>query len=320
MRHFLTLAEIHQAEIEQIFTVTTELKTKLMRGEREPVLQGRVLALLFEKPSLRTRVSFEAGMAHLGGSCIYLTSDSGWQRRESNADFAKVLSQYVDAVVARVYEHKTVAELAEYSDVPVLNGLSDEAHPCQALADLYTLYEHFGALTGKTLAFLGDGNNVAKSLAMGCGRMGMKFVLAAPEGYQFDQPFLDYLAKENPKMDLTVTTDPALAVKQASAVYTDVWASMGQEAEIEVRRQAFAGFQVNAQLMAKAPSNAFFMHCLPAHRGEEVTDDVLDGPRSIVIPQAANRMHAQKGLLTWVLLAKGGRDTIFMSPPPKKKK
>lgn len=319
MRSILTLAEISQAEIEQIFTVTTELKTKLLRGDREPVLQGRVLALLFEKPSLRTRVSFEAGMAHLGGSCIYLTSDAGWGRRESNADFAKVLSQYVDAVVARVYEHRSVAELAQYSDVPVINGLSDEAHPCQALADLYTLYEHFGSLTGKTLVFMGDGNNVAKSLALGCGRMGMKFVLAAPQNYQFDQPFLDMLAKENPKMELTMTSDPIAAVKHASAVYTDVWASMGQEAEIETRRQAFADYQVCAKLMSHAPSNAYFMHCLPAHRGEEVTADVLDGPRSIVIPQAANRMHAQKGLLTWLLLAKGGSDTIFLTPGKKKK-
>jgi ornithine carbamoyltransferase len=320
MRHFLSLADVSQQEIEQIFTITTELKTKLLRGTREPILAGRVLAMLFEKPSLRTRASFEAGIIQLGGGALYLGADAGWQKRESNADFARVLSQYADLIVARVFKHSTLVDLADNSDVSVINGLSEESHPCQALADLYTLNEQFGgALTGKTLTYVGDANNVARSLAMCCGRLGLRFVLGAPKQYQFDQKYLDFLSKEVPKLDLTITTDPIEAVRNTNVVYTDVWTSMGQEAESEARRKVLAPYQVNQKLLAAAPASAYFMHCLPAKRGEEVTDDVLDGPRSIVVAQAANRMHAQKGLMAWLLLSQGGRDTLIYTPPKKKR-
>jgi ornithine carbamoyltransferase len=200
-------------------------------------------------------------------------------------------------------------ELAKFCKCSVINGLTDKDHPCQALADLYTLRELSGSLIGQTLAFIGDGNNVARSLAMGCGKTGMRFAIAAPKAYQFGTDFLKTLKSEVPDLDLLVCTDPREAVKEASAVYTDVWTSMGQESEADVRRKAFAAYQVNAELMAHAPSDAYFMHCLPAHRGEEVTDDVIDGPASIVVAQAANRLHAQKGILAWMLGAQGhGRE------------
>ena len=259
------------------------------------------MALLFEKPSLRTRVSFEAGMINLGGSSLFLGDDVGFGARESVADFGRVLCQYVDIVVVRAFHHQTAVDLARYCTCALINGLTDYAHPCQALADLYTLKELVGRLKGNTLAYVGDGNNVARSLAEGCGRMGMKFVMATPKDYEFDLPFLAHLKREVPELDMTVVSDPSQAVRGATAVYTDVWTSMGQEAEGAKRRQDFAGYQINAALMAKAPANAYFMHCLPAHRGEEVTDEVIDGPHSIVMQQAANRLHVQKGILAWIL-------------------
>jgi ornithine carbamoyltransferase len=207
--------------------------------------------------------------------------------------------------VVRTKSHQKLVELAKFCRCSVINGLTDFDHPCQALADLYTLRELVGSLAGQTLAFIGDGNNVARSLAMGCGKTGMRFALAAPKGYQFEADFLKSLKKDVPDLDLLVTTDPHEAVKDASAVYTDVWTSMGQEAESEVRRKAFAKYQVNAALMDHAPADAYFMHCLPARRGEEVTDEVIDGPASIVVAQAANRLHAQKGILAWLLGAQG---------------
>jgi ornithine carbamoyltransferase len=301
MRHLISLADLSTAEIERIFAISEDLKAKVEMGLREALLPGRVMALLFEKPSLRTRVSFEAAIAHLGGNSLFLGSDVGWGARETVADFARVLSQYVDVIVVRANRHQTAADIAAYSSCPVINGLTDFAHPCQALADLFTLKELEGSLKGHTLAYIGDGNNVARSLAVGCGRMGMKFVLAAPRAYQFDAAFLGRLKRDVPKLDLTITDDPAAAVKQATAVYTDVWASMGQESESDTRRRDFAAYQVTPSLMAKAPAGAYFMHCLPAHRGEEVVDEVIDSPQSIVVPQAANRMHVQKGILAWLL-------------------
>jgi len=309
MRHLITLADLKQGEIERIFAITEDLKTKYQNGLREPLLPGRVMALLFEKPSLRTRVSFEAGIINLGGHSLFLGDDVGWGSRESMADFGRVLSEYVDVVVVRTKSHEKVVELAKFCRCSVINGLTDLDHPCQALADLYTLRELTGSLAGQTLAFIGDGNNVARSLAMGCGKTGMRFALAAPKEYQFDAEFLALLKREAPDLDLLVTTDPREAVKEASAVYTDVWTSMGQESESDVRRKAFAAYQVNAALMGAAPEDAYFMHCLPAHRGEEVTDEVIDGPASIVVAQAANRLHAQKGILAWLLGAQGqGRE------------
>jgi ornithine carbamoyltransferase len=304
MRHLLTLADLSSAEIERIFSITEDLKTKFDKGLREPLLPGRVMALVFEKPSLRTRVSFEAAMGHLGGSTIFLGDDAGFRRRESVADFARVLSEYVDVIVIRSYLHETVVQLASYCTCSVINGLTDFTHPCQALADLYTLREVFGSLEGRTLAWVGDANNVARSVAIGCARLGMKLAMATPEQYQFAPDDLAWLRKRAPNLDLTVTVDPAEAVRDATAVYTDVWVSMGQEKEREARLSAFAPYQVNAALMAKAPSECVFLHCLPAHRGEEVTDEVIDGMQSQVVQQAGNRMHVQKGVLAWMLAAK----------------
>ncbi|MGD9645528.1 MAG: ornithine carbamoyltransferase, partial [Pirellulales bacterium] len=289
MRHLLSLADLQAAEIEQIFTITEDLKSKCREGIRDSLLPGRVMALLFEKPSLRTRCSFEAGMIHLGGSSLWLGEEAGWGSRESLEDFGRVLSQYVDVIVVRANRHQTAEKLARHCECSIINGLTDYEHPCQALADLYTLGERIGQLSGQTLAYVGDANNVARSLAMGCGRVGLRLVMATPAKYQFDAEFLKRLQADVPDLDLVVTTDPAEAVRDAAAVYTDVWASMGQEAEREARLREFAPYQVNGKLMARAPAGAWFMHCLPAHRGEEVTDEVIDSPQSIVIEQAANR-------------------------------
>ena len=303
MRHLITLADLTSAEIDRIFSITEDLKSKFEKGLRESLLPGRVMAMLFEKQSLRTRVSFEAGMIHLGGSALFLGDDVGFGHRESVADFGRVLSQYVDVIVVRAKRHEMVVELAEYCSCSVINGLTDYAHPCQALADLFTLSELVGRLEGHTLAWIGDGNNVARSLAQGCGKVGMRFVMATPEPYRFDDQFIAALAREVPELDFTVTSEPAEAVRDAVAVYTDVWASMGQEEEAERRRRDFRDYQLNAPLMAQTQKGAVFMHCLPAHRGEEVTDDVIDGPQSVVVQQAANRMHVQKGILAWLLAA-----------------
>jgi ornithine carbamoyltransferase len=301
MRHLLTLLELSPDEIRRIFALTKELKDKFQEGLREPVLPGRVQALLFEKPSLRTRVSFESAMAHLGGTTLFLGADVGWGKRESAYDFSQVLSQYVDVVVCRANDHAKVEELAKYCTCPVINGLTNLAHPCQALADLYTLDEIHGPLEGKRLAYIGDANNVARSLAVACGKLGVEFAIASPPKYQFDRPFLEQLTIAAPEVRLLQTVDPREAVAGAIGVYTDVWTSMGQEAESEARRQAFASFQVNTKLMEHAPEGAVFLHCLPAKRGEEVTDEVIDGHYSAVLVQAANRMHVQKGLLAWLL-------------------
>jgi ornithine carbamoyltransferase len=300
MRHLVTVTDLTAAEIDRIFAIAADLKAKYNEGLREPLLPGRVMALLFEKPSLRTRVSFEAGMAHLGGHSLFLGDDVGFNSRESRGDFGRVLSQYVDVIVVRAKLHSTAVELAKYSDCSVINGLTDEAHPCQALADLFTLKELVGRLKGHTMAFVGDANNVARSLLETCGLLGLNFNIAAPRGYEFKQQYLDEVRRKIPGLDVSVTNDPAEAVRGATAVYTDVWASMGQESESERRRKDFAPFQVNEKLMEHAP-DAYFFHCLPARRGEEVTDEVIDGPRSVVVQQAANRMHVQKGILAWLL-------------------
>jgi len=301
MRHLITLADLTPAEIDRIFSIAEDLKAKYVQGLREPLLPGRVMAMLFEKQSLRTRVSFESGMIQLGGSAVFLGKDAGFGSRESIADFARVLSRYVDVVVVRAKRHETVVELGEYCACSVINGLTDSAHPCQALADLFTLRELVGRLDGRTLAWVGDGNNVARSLARACGKVGMRLAMAVPEGYRFDGDFLRLLEHEVPELELAVTDDPTEAVRGAVAVYTDVWASMGQEEESERRRRDFRDFQVNTQLMSHTQKGAVFMHCLPAHRGEEVTDEVIDSPQSVVVQQAANRMHLQKGILAWLL-------------------
>jgi ornithine carbamoyltransferase len=303
MRHLTTLNDLSAAEISRIFSITEDLKSKFAHGLREPLLPGRVLALLFEKPSLRTRVSFEAGMAHLGGSSIMLDDNAGFGKRESVADFARVLSEMVDVIVVRSRRHQTVVDIARHAACSVINGLTDLAHPCQVLADLYTLQEHCGQLAGRKLAWVGDGNNVARSLVEGCGHLGVQLVVCSPPGYELDGEFVQRSRRDFSELELVTTCDPREAVRDADAVYTDVWASMGQESEREKRRRDFAAYQVNAKLMAEAPADALFLHCLPAHRGEEVTDEVIDGPQSVVLAQAANRMHVQKGILVWLLAA-----------------
>lgn len=301
IRHLIVPEDLTAAEIEAVFAISRDLQEKFEAGRRDALLPGRVLALVFEKQSLRTRVSFQAAMTHLGGASLFLGADTGFaSSRESIADFGRVLSEYVDVIVCRSKAHETIVRLAEVSSVPVINGLSDEAHPCQALADVYTLRQEVGRVNGLTMAFVGDGNNVAKSLAVVCGLIGMRFVLAAPEKYQFDASFRRHLKSILPAAEITETTDPVAAVTGAAVVYTDVWTSMGQEVERQERLKAFAPYQVNSALMAHCPS-ALFMHCLPARRGEEVTDEVIDGERSVVVTQAANRMHVQKGLIAWLL-------------------
>ena len=301
MRHLLTVADLTSSEIDRIFAITEDLKTKFSQGLREPLFPGRVMGLIFEKPSLRTRCSFEAGMVQLGGGTMFLGSDVGFGSRETVADFGRVISQFVDCIVIRAFDHSTVEELARHCTCPVINGLTDRSHPCQALADVYTLKELFGRLKGQTIAFVGDGNNVSRSLAQACGRMGVRFILSCPPGYEFDDAYIACMKQNSPDLQLEVIADPTEAVREATAVYTDVWTSMGQEAETQKRRKDFAAYQVNAALMAKAPKHAVFMHCLPAHRGEEVTDEVLDGPQSVVVQQAGNRMHVQKGVLAWLM-------------------
>ncbi len=268
------------------------------------LLNGKTLAIMFEKPSLRTRVSFEVAMQQLGGHTIYLSpAEVGLGERESVPDAARVLSRYVDAIAARTFSHQTVEVLARYSAVPVINALSDLEHPCQALADLVTIYEKKGELSGLTLAFIGDGNNVAHSLLLAASLVGMNFRIASPAGYAVQEGILrlaqGYAAGSG--AEIFCTEEPRLAVSGADVVYTDVWTSMGQEAEAEERRRIFADYQVNTELMSLAKEDAILMHPLPAHRGEEVTDNILDSPKSVVFDQAENRMHLNKALLVEML-------------------
>src|SRR6185437_3716104 len=302
MKHFLNVVDLTRDELCGLLTAAARLKAAHARGVPARSLAGKVVGLVFEKPSLRTRVSFESGVAQLGGTSLYLPGNEvglGW--RETHADFARTIGQYIDALVLRVFHHDTVTGVAKASTIPIINGLSDWSHPCQALADLLTIQELFGTVEGKTVVFVGDGNNVARSLAVGCGRLGARFVLACPKGYGFDPAFQkEYL--ERVAAELPVEThDAATAVRDADAIYSDVWTSMGQEAEREERLRRFASFQVNGALLAKAPSTCKVLHCLPAHPGEEITDEVLDGPASAVFQQAGNRLHTQKAILEWLM-------------------
>ena len=300
MRHLLTLLDLSREEIAEVLELAVTLKAKFAEGVREPLLRGRVLGLLFSKPSLRTRVSFEAAMTHLGGTSLYLGQDVGWGKREPVNDFGRVLSQYTDAIVCRTFAHQSIEELANYCDCPVINGLTDTAHPCQALADVLTLQEAHGTLSGQSLAFVGDGNNVSRSLAIACKLLGVDFRLSAPAGYEFNADFMALIEGVEGNGSVCCVEDPVDAVTGVDAVYTDVWSSMGQEKEQKKREQDFASYQVNAELMSHAP-DAIFLHCLPANRGQEVTAEVIDGPQSRIVEQAANRMHAQKAILAWLL-------------------
>ena len=302
MKHLTSLLDLTSEELTAILDKAAELKTKFRNGDRPQLYPGRVLAQLFEKPSLRTRNSFEAAMIHLGGSGIFLTTaEAGLNGRESLPDVAKVLSSFSDIITMRTFSQKLIDEVARYSSCPVINGLSDERHPCQAMTDLLTIRETFGYLKDLHLVFVGDGNNVSMSLAIASAMTGMRLTLAAPKGFEFDASFLELMAEKFPAHRVTQSNDPKFAVKSADLVYTDVWASMGQEDDAERRKKAFANFQVNDALMAVAPKSARFMHDLPAKRGLEVTNDVMDGDQSIVFQQAENRMHLAKGLFVWLL-------------------
>ena len=302
MKHFLDLLDLTADDLHRLLADAKRLKAEQAQGRRTPALLGRVLGLVFEKPSLRTRVSFQTAIAQLGGASVFLSgAEVGLGSRESVADCARVVSQYVDALVLRTFSHQTVEAFAAHSACPVINGLSDYYHPCQALADVFTIQEVFGDVAGRTVAFVGDGNNVARSLAICCGKLGLHFVLAAPDGYGFDQAFLRLYRQRVPEGKLLQNGAAPHAVESADIVYTDVWTSMGQESEREKRLRQFAPYQVNGALVALAPPHARVMHCLPAHRGEEVTSDVLDGDRCIAFQQAGNRLHAQKALLEWLL-------------------
>jgi ornithine carbamoyltransferase len=302
MRHFLDLLDLSASDIQELLEDAKRLKLAQQSGERSPELLGQVLGLVFEKPSLRTRVSFQSAMAQLGGTSLFLSgNEAGLGTRESIPDFARVMSQYVDAIVLRTFRHATVEEFAAHANCPVINGLSDIGHPCQALADLFTIQEVFGGLQGRTVAFVGDGNNVARSLAVACGKLGVRFILAAPEGFGFDEEFVRTYSGRIAAGLFVRNGKPEHAVSQADIIYTDVWTSMGQEAQREKRNRSFASYQVNDAMLALAPAHARVMHCLPAHRGEEITDDVLDGTRCIAFQQAGNRLHVQKALLVWLL-------------------
>jgi ornithine carbamoyltransferase len=299
MKHLITLADFTTDELRHIMDVAVALKKQLKNtGKNDPILANKTLAMIFEKPSLRTRVSFSVAMTQLGGYGLLIRHDEvGLNTREPVQDVARVLSGMCDGIMARTFSHELVVNLARWSTVPVINGLTDYGHPCQAMADLMTLEEQFGSLSGRTLAFIGDGNNVARSLAFASGKFGMKFILAAPMGYEFPAENVTEMRALVPGMDLAITQHPADAVRSADAIVTDTWVSMGQESEKAKRLKIFAEYRVDAKLLAQAPAHAVVLHCLPAYRGLEITEDVFEGPRSLVFPEAENRLHFQKGLL-----------------------
>lgn len=301
--HFLQLSDWSAERLAATLNLASRLKQELAdRGGHEPLLHGRTLAMIFEKPSLRTRVSFAVAMTQLGGSGLLLRQEEvGLDTREPTADVARVLSGMVDAIMIRTFEQTRVEKLAHHAGVPVINGLTDLCHPCQAMADLLTLREHFGDLRGRTLAFVGDGNNVARSLAVACGKFGLRFVLATPPAYALPEADVDRIMSQVPELDFVITHDPTDAVRHADCIYTDTWVSMGQESEKAQRVRDFQGFRVDEALLASAPDHAVVLHCLPAYRGYEISEAVLEGPRSRVFPQAHNRLHAQKAILLELL-------------------
>lgn len=304
MKHFLKLSDWSSKELWHLIQLAVHLKMEWKAGGNKPVLKDRILAMVFQKPSLRTRVSFEVAMKHLGGDAIMLGPDEiGLGKRESIADVARVLSGYTQGIMARVFDHAHVEQLAQWASVPVINGLSDSHHPCQALGDLLTIYEHFGRLEGLKLAFVGDGNNVAASLLEAAAHFGMRFAIASPNGYMLPEEVYEQARPlaEASGAAFEMFNDPRAAAKDADILYTDTWVSMGQEAEGATRAAAFAGYQINDVLLQQARKNAIVMHCLPAHRGQEITDAVADGKHSVLFPQAENRLHIQKAILVHVM-------------------
>jgi ornithine carbamoyltransferase len=303
-KDLVDVAAVSKAEIEHLLKLAATLKEKQRRGTLHPLLPGKTLGLLFQKPSTRTRVSFEAGMNQLGGHALVLhMADIQLSRGESIADTARVLSRYLDGIVIRTYDHATVEEWASEATMPVINGLTDLSHPCQALSDLLTIQEHKGRLKDLKIAYIGDGNNVANSLIEAAAKMGMTIALGCPAGYQPDQHVVDLARVEAAKTGAVIEIghDPHVAAKEADVIYTDVWISMGREREQARRLKVLAPYQVNSRLLHRAKPDAIVMHCLPAHRGEEITADVLDGPQSVIIDQAENRLHMQKAILVMLL-------------------
>lgn len=305
IKHFTSIADTPLLDLFEIFEVCARQKQTLEEeGRLGPICDGKTLGMMFEKPSLRTRVSFEVAMHQLAGNSLFLgASEVQLGKREAVCDFARVICRYVDGVVARVFQHKHVLEIARNSRVPVINALSDYAHPCQALADLWTVMEYLGEWEGLKLAYIGDANNVARSLGFICAKLGVKFTIATPSGYGFKQGYLRKLERcvENKKFSLHEGRDPVKAVKNADVVYTDVWASMGQKHEAEARKRAFAAYQVNNKLLKHAKKEAIVLHCLPANRGQEIADEVMDGPQAACYDQAENRMHTERALLTLLM-------------------
>jgi len=308
-RHLISIHDLTAAEVAGLFRLSVDVKANPSKYENH--MHRKTLAMIFEKSSTRTRVSFEVGMAQMGGHALFLSSrDIQLGRGEPIFDTAKVLSRYVNGIMARTFAHQTVTDLAKFGTVPVINGLTDELHPCQALVDYFTLIEVFGSLEslrGRRIAYIGDGNNMVHSLMFGASKVGMDIAVASPKGYEVNPQYAE-LARQDAAAAGTrviLTNDPAEAVKGASAVYTDVWASMGQEAEQQERIRAFKGFTVDSALMSHAQADAVFLHCLPAHRGEEVSAEVCDGPQSRIYDEAENRLHVQKAILLWLMAGVG---------------
>ncbi len=305
-KDLINIADLGRDEILEIFAKTEKIKAKCKKGKLTPLLEGKALGMIFHKPSTRTRVSFEVGMYQLGGYALYMgASDLQLGRGETIADTARTLSRYLDGIMIRTYKHADVVELARCATIPVINGLTDLLHPCQVLGDIYTLIEKFDKdvndldLSDIKVTFVGDGNNVTNSWVNAAAKLDFSFTICPPSGFEPDRDI--WAAAEQAGAKISVERDPSKAVADADIIYTDVWTSMGQEEERAKRLKVFAPFQVNAELMAEAKSGAFVMHCLPAHRGEEVTDDVLDGPASIVFDQAENRLHIQKGIMALLM-------------------
>jgi ornithine carbamoyltransferase len=298
MKHFLSIQTCSSEELFELLALSAESKKLYKSGGRDLSCSGKTLAMLFEKPSLRTRVSFEVAMVQLGGHALYIKPEDigGIGKREPIKDMARVFSRYVNAIMARTFEHEKVTELAKWSSVPVINALTDWSHPCQAMADVLTIQEHCGDLKGKKIAFIGDGNNVARSLGFACAKLGMKLVIASPAGYELDKNSINE-ANSMAAGSVTQIGDPKQAVADANVIYTDTWVSMGQEGEKEKRQRDFAGFVVDEKLIKLAPKNVKIMHCLPAYRGFEITDEVCESPNSVIFDEAENRLHFQRALL-----------------------
>jgi ornithine carbamoyltransferase len=306
IRNFINIADFSAAQLDLMLDRAIADKALFKQGKLPASLAGKTLAMIFEKPSLRTRVSFEAAMTHLGGHGIYLTNaDIGLGQREAIQDIARVLGRMCDGIMARTFSHEHVTQLGEHAGVPVVNALTDHSHPCQAMADLMTVREHKGELAGLTLAFVGDGNNVARSLAVACGKLGMRFILAAPQGYQLGDDFAAQLKDAAPGARYDVTDDPDAAVAEADVVYTDTWVSMGQEQEKQQRIETFRPFQLNDDLMARSRPGAIVLHCLPAYREMEITDSVFEANARYILDEAENRLHFQRSLLN-LLMGEGG--------------